>query len=153
MSSKNNTTIWKGWRDPINRLWRLPLKPLQHEANKSYQSSTIGELLAFLHAAAYSPVKSTWMKEYRTRICQHLAGPQSTKCTKVPGEIYCVHKRPHGRRTATESLIGISPLVDAGCTVLFDNEEVHIIKNNSTIWKGWREPINRLWRLPADAKL
>ena len=59
---KNNTTIWKGWRDPINRLWRLPLKPLQHEANNAYQSSTISELLAFLHAAAYSPVKSTWMK-------------------------------------------------------------------------------------------
>ena len=36
---------------------------------------------------------------------------------------------------ATGSLIGISPLVDAGCTVIFDNEVVHDIKNKQPFGK------------------
>jgi hypothetical protein len=67
-----NTIILNGQRDPITKLWTIPLSsqpatnhrsPLfEHQALSAYHTTNQTELIAFLHAACGSPVPSTWTK-------------------------------------------------------------------------------------------
>eukprot|EP00957_Ditylum_brightwellii_P059672 4529573-Ditylum_brightwellii.AAC.1 len=50
----------EGWRDMTNGLWRTTLEQ-NHQAN-TLQKTTISKQIQFLHAAAGSPVTSTWIK-------------------------------------------------------------------------------------------
>jgi hypothetical protein len=70
MILKNNRQILQGHRDPISRLWLMPLappapvrQPLARDAKayslSAYTSSSKSELLHFLHVSAFSPVPST----------------------------------------------------------------------------------------------
>jgi hypothetical protein len=46
------------------------------------------------------------------------------------------------------SLIGIRPLCEAGCKVVFENEKCEVIFNNKVILMGHKDPSTDLWTLP-----
>ena len=63
----NGIQILGGTRDTRTGLWRLPLhQPVidvtpSHAINSAYDTDSIPALMQFLHATAFSPVKSTWI--------------------------------------------------------------------------------------------
>ena len=80
--NKERAKVLEGWRDPINRLWRVPLTPTAHTpaksrnrnyynilqdnnppqaANAMYDCATERQLVQFYHATCFSPTKSTWI--------------------------------------------------------------------------------------------
>lgn len=100
---KDDNNILTGQRDTRTGLWRLPLRPSKqqqlneigptyHTCNSAYTTDTLPELIKFLHAAAYSPSKSTWLKAIRQRFYTSWPGinlknvnryyPQSKATTK-----------------------------------------------------------------------
>jgi hypothetical protein len=54
-----------GFRDPKSRLWRVDLKQRfetnQVQFNHAHDNSNQKDLINYLHAACFSPVKSTWI--------------------------------------------------------------------------------------------
>jgi hypothetical protein len=54
-----------GSQDPRSRLWRVDLKQIfetnQVQCNHTHDNSTQKDLINYLHAACFSPVKSTWI--------------------------------------------------------------------------------------------
>ena len=65
--TKNGKTIWKGKRDPISKMWMLPLRnpsvPVNTGiSNNAYKISRKQDLVNYLHADCFSPVKSTWIE-------------------------------------------------------------------------------------------
>jgi hypothetical protein len=67
---QNDRLILQGHRDPVSRLWLMPLAPPAPVclppactppaySLSAYTSSTKSELLQFVHASAFSPVPST----------------------------------------------------------------------------------------------
>jgi hypothetical protein len=54
-----------GSRDPRSRLWRVDLKQKfetnQVQCNHAHDNSNQKDLINYLHAACFSPVKSTWI--------------------------------------------------------------------------------------------
>jgi hypothetical protein len=54
-----------GSRDPKSRLWRVDLKQKfekqEEQCNHAHDNNNQKELINYLHAACFSPVKSTWI--------------------------------------------------------------------------------------------
>ena len=48
----------------------------------------------------------------------------------------------------TASLFGIHILCEAGCKVLFDDDECQVIYNSEVILTGYKDPTSNLWTLP-----
>jgi hypothetical protein len=63
--SKNEKCVMYGARDPKSRLWRVDLKQKfetnQVQCNHAHDNSNQKDLINYLHAACFSPVKSTWI--------------------------------------------------------------------------------------------
>ena len=66
--SYNNVTILEGFRDPITRLWRLPLlppasthPPTIHSVTNTTQTSCMANVIRFYHATLFSPSISTFI--------------------------------------------------------------------------------------------
>jgi hypothetical protein len=63
--SKNKKCVMYGSLDPRSRLWRVNLKQRfetkQVQCNHAYDNSYQKDLINNLHAACFSPVKSTWI--------------------------------------------------------------------------------------------
>jgi hypothetical protein len=63
--SKNGKCVMYGSRDPRSRLWRVDLKQRfetnQVQCNHAHDNSNQKNLINYLHAACFSPVKSTWI--------------------------------------------------------------------------------------------
>jgi hypothetical protein len=63
--SKNENCVMYGSRDPKSRLWRVDLKKKferNHEqCNHAHDNNNQKDLINYLHAACFSPVKSTWI--------------------------------------------------------------------------------------------
>jgi hypothetical protein len=63
--SKNGKYVMYGSRDPKSRLWRVDLKQIfetnQIQCNHAHDNSNQKDLINYLHAACFSPVKSTWI--------------------------------------------------------------------------------------------
>jgi hypothetical protein len=63
--SKNGICVMYGSRDPRSRLWRVDLKQRfeakQVQYNHAHYNSNQKDLIKYLHAACFSPVKSTWI--------------------------------------------------------------------------------------------
>jgi hypothetical protein len=63
--SKNGKCVMHGYRDPRSRLWRVDLKQKfetkQVQYNHAHDNSNQKDLINYLHAACFSPVKSTWI--------------------------------------------------------------------------------------------
>jgi hypothetical protein len=65
--NKNGKSVMSGVRDQKSRLWRVALQETPKSNNKNacnhaHETSNLKELINHLHAAAFSPVKSTWIK-------------------------------------------------------------------------------------------
>jgi hypothetical protein len=64
--SKNGKCVMYGSRDPRLRLWRVNLKQKfetqQVQCNHAHENSNQKDLINYLHAACFSPVKSTWIR-------------------------------------------------------------------------------------------
>jgi hypothetical protein len=69
--TQDGTVVLSGHRDPITKLWGVPLPPHENVptkqpkqvvafANSAYKQKTLQDLLAFLHATAGSPTVATW---------------------------------------------------------------------------------------------
>jgi hypothetical protein len=58
-----------GYRDPESRLWRVNLKQKMNtkiaQCNHAHDNNNQKDLISYLHAACFSPVKSTWIKEIK----------------------------------------------------------------------------------------
>jgi hypothetical protein len=54
-----------GSRDPKSRLWRVNLRQNMHtkvaQCNHAHDNNNQKDLINYLHAACFSPVKSTWI--------------------------------------------------------------------------------------------
>jgi hypothetical protein len=63
--SKNGKHLMYGSQDPKSRLWRVDLKQrfeTKHvQCNHAHDNSNQKDLINYLHAACFSPVKSTWI--------------------------------------------------------------------------------------------
>jgi hypothetical protein len=64
--SGNGKDVMYGSRDPKSRLWRVNLKqkmkPEIVQCNHAHDNNNQKDLISYLHAACFSPVKSTWIK-------------------------------------------------------------------------------------------
>jgi len=66
----NDNIILAGSRTPATKLWQLDIQPLaKHTANAAIGTATLADLVAFAHAAMFSPVVSTMVKAMQ---CGHL---------------------------------------------------------------------------------
>jgi hypothetical protein len=67
--SKNGKCVMYGSRDPRSRLWRVDLKHKfetnQVQCKHAHDNSNQKDLINYLHAACFSPVKSTWITAIR----------------------------------------------------------------------------------------
>jgi hypothetical protein len=65
---QNGNTIITGDRNPTNGLWNIPLtnqrktESPEHSCNLTAHGSTTEMSVKFMHATAFSPVASTWLK-------------------------------------------------------------------------------------------
>jgi hypothetical protein len=63
--SKNGKNVMYGTRDPKSRLWRVNLKQKFEtenvQCNHAHGNNNQKHLINYLHAACFSPVKSTWI--------------------------------------------------------------------------------------------
>jgi hypothetical protein len=63
--SRNGKNVMHGSRDPKSRLWRVDLKqkiePEIAQCNHAHDNNNHKDLINYLHAACFSPVKSTWI--------------------------------------------------------------------------------------------
>jgi hypothetical protein len=64
--SRNGKEVMYGSRDPKSCLWRVNLKqkmkPKNAQCNHAHDNNNKKDLINYLHAAYFSPVKSTWIK-------------------------------------------------------------------------------------------
>lgn len=90
---KKGNTLLEGKRDFRTGLWRFPLSNNKtttntvgpspnHQTNSAYQTTTISTLIDFLHATAFSPVKSTWIKAIQRGFFRSWPGLTTTAVTK-----------------------------------------------------------------------
>jgi hypothetical protein len=66
MVSRNIKNMMYGSLDPKSRLWRVnlkqKLKPEIVQCNHAHDNNNQKGFINYLHAACFSPVKSTWIK-------------------------------------------------------------------------------------------
>jgi hypothetical protein len=64
--SRNGKNVMYGSRDLKSRLWRVNLKQKMNtkiaQCNHAHENNNQKDLINYLHAACFSPVKSTWIK-------------------------------------------------------------------------------------------
>jgi hypothetical protein len=64
--SRHGKKVMYGSRDPKSRLWRVNLKqkcePEIVQCNHAHDNNNQKYLINYLHAACFSPIKSTWIK-------------------------------------------------------------------------------------------
>jgi hypothetical protein len=64
--SRKGKEVMYGSRDPKSRLWRVNLKQKMNtkiaQCNHAHDNNNQKDLINYLHAACFSPVKSTWIK-------------------------------------------------------------------------------------------
>jgi hypothetical protein len=78
----NNNNILEGQRDNQTGLWRIPMNPTtikqttntKQQCNNAYRTQSIPELIEFLHATAFSPTKTTWLKAIKQGFFQSWPG-------------------------------------------------------------------------------
>jgi hypothetical protein len=64
---KDRKSVMSSVRDQQSRLWRVALKEAPRSnykpaRNNAHENSNLKELINYLHATAFIPVKSTWIK-------------------------------------------------------------------------------------------
>ena len=76
--TNHGDTILTGYCDFTTGLWRIPLSmresPLRQQINSAYQTKSLIDLFAFLHAAAFSPSTTTWLNTIKKGFFQSWPG-------------------------------------------------------------------------------
>jgi hypothetical protein len=64
--ASNRKNVMYRSRDPKSRLWRVDLKQKMttkiSQCNHAHDKNNLKDLISYLHATCFSPVKSTWIK-------------------------------------------------------------------------------------------
>jgi hypothetical protein len=92
--SKNGKCVMYGSRDPKSRLWRVDLKNIfetnQVQCNNAHENSNQKDLINYIHAACFSPVKSTWITAIKNgnftswpRLTEHAVEKHLSKSTST----------------------------------------------------------------------
>jgi hypothetical protein len=70
--SRNGKDVMYGSRDPKSRLWRVNLEQKMNtkiaQCKHAHDNNNQKDVINYLHAACFSPVKSTWIKAIKNRI-------------------------------------------------------------------------------------
>ncbi len=83
--SHDNTIILQGKHMPACKLWELNICPqVQHHANTALGSTTVADLVAFAHAALFSPALSTLEEALRQGHVPEFAGLSLQSLQKHP---------------------------------------------------------------------
>jgi hypothetical protein len=73
--SKNKKCVMYGSQDPKSRLWRVDLKQKfekqEVQCNHAHDNNNQKDLINYLHAACFTPVKSTWITAIKMEISHH----------------------------------------------------------------------------------
>ena len=76
--TNHGDTILTGHRDFTTGLWRFPLTMRDatqpQQVNSAYQTKSLPDLVAFLHAAAFIPSPSTWLNAIKKGFSQSWPG-------------------------------------------------------------------------------
>jgi hypothetical protein len=92
--SKNEKCVMYGSRDPKSCLWRVDLKKIFEtnpvQCNHTHDNSNQKDLINYLHAACFSPVKSTWISAIKngnfsswTGLTEHAVEKNLSKSTST----------------------------------------------------------------------
>ena len=83
-----NATILEGYRNPATRLWEIPVEieePLfPHQANQVNAITKTKELVAFMHAALFSPALTTLQKAVDNHFLHDFPGLNSKSVRAFP---------------------------------------------------------------------
>jgi hypothetical protein len=120
--SSDRIQKWKnvmyGSRDPKSRLWRVSLKqkcePEIVQCNHAHDNNNQKDLINYLHAACFSPVKSTWIKAIQNGIFsswpglnEHTVENHLSKSTSI-AKGHLNQQRQNARKTKIKN----APLLD-----------------------------------------
>jgi hypothetical protein len=125
----NGTVALTGRRDPLTKLWDVPLQPTRADepptpspspppvvvefANSAYKQKTKQDLLAFLHAAAGSPTVATWCHAIDKGFYNTWPGLTSTLVRKhLPKALATVMGHLHMQRQGVRSTTTNPPVTD-----------------------------------------
>ena len=90
--TNHGNTILIGHRDFTTGLWHIPLSiiesPPPQQINSAYQTKSLPDLVAFLHAAAFSPSTNTWLNAIKKGFFQSWPGLTTEVVSKY------LHKSP-----------------------------------------------------------
>jgi hypothetical protein len=110
---KNGKCAIYGYRDPRSRLWRVDLKQRfetnQVQCNHAHDNSNQKDLIKYLHAACFSPVKSTWMTAIKnghftlwTGLTEHAVQKHLSKSTSTT-KVHLNQQRQNARTTKVKN--------------------------------------------------
>jgi hypothetical protein len=122
--SKNEKCVMYGSQDPKSRLWRVDLKQRfetnQVQCNHAHDNSNKKDLINYLHAACYSPVKSTWITAIKNvnfsswpGLTEHAVEKHLSKSTSTT-KVHLNQQRQNARTTKIKDtkVIATSPDLD-----------------------------------------
>ena len=88
----NDNIILAGSRTPTTKLWHLDIQPATHTANAAIGAATPADLVAFAHAAMFSPVVSTMAEAMRHGYLSPFAGLTLARLQQHPPQSIAMHK-------------------------------------------------------------
>jgi hypothetical protein len=129
--SKNEKCVMYGSRDPKSRLWRVDLKQIfetKHvQCNHTHDNNNQKDLINYLHAACFSPVKSTWITAIKngnfaswTGLTEHAVEKHLSKFTSTT-KCHLNQQRQNARTTKIKDakVIVTEPDLDHGIKTQF----------------------------------
>jgi hypothetical protein len=129
--SKNEKCVMYGSRDPKSRLWRVDLKKrfeTNHvQCNNAHDNSNQKDSINYLHAACFSPVKSTWITVIKNGnftswpgLTEHAVEKHLSKSTSTT-KGHLNQKRQNARTTKIKGtkVIVTEPVLDHGIKTQF----------------------------------
>jgi len=89
----NNNIILAGHRTPVTKLWQLNIQPpAKHAANAAMGTAKPADLVAFAHAAMFSPALSTLAEALRRGHLTAFAGLTLERLQQHPPQSIAMHK-------------------------------------------------------------
>jgi hypothetical protein len=123
---KNGKCVMYGSRDTRSRLWRVNFKKRfethQVQCNHAHDNSNQKDLINYLHAACFSPVKSTWITAIKNGnftswpgLTEHAVEKHLSKSTsKTKGHLNQQRQNPTTTKVKDPKVIMTEPDLDQG---------------------------------------
>jgi hypothetical protein len=129
--SKNEKHLMYGSRDPKSRLWRVNLKQKFEteniQCNHAHDNNNQKDLTNYLHAACFSPVRSTWIRAIKNEhfsswpeLTEHTVEKHLSKSTSTT-KVHLNQHRQNARTTKIKDaqVIATEPDIDHGVKTQF----------------------------------